>query len=186
MKRREFCLGAGSAIFLGAATRLTGAEGPSSPATRPADIDPDPTGGYTLRPPSQFLFLDHRHVDPGDLRWLAPDGKSIPVAGPPDPPVEAHADAQGVAAGIRWVAQKASLEGPVAGLPGRVCWHEGKYRSWSLRSNYGSGRDLGSYSQSAVQSIVVVYSESPDWRRLFLGLGFSRGGPPWHAGFSRS
>jgi hypothetical protein len=172
MKRREFCLGVGSSIVLGVASRLTRAEALAAPKSRPADIDPDPAGGYTLRPPSRFLFLDHRHVNPGDARWLAPDGKSLPVAGPPDPPVEAHADPQGVAAGIRWVAQKATLEGPIKGLPGQVCWHEGKYRSWSLQANYGSGRDLGSYSQSAVQALVVGYSESPDgyaWTSKQLG-----------------
>jgi hypothetical protein len=162
MKRREFCLGAGSAIFLGAAKRLAAAQEPTPPTTHPAEFDWDPAGGYTLRPPKQFLFFDHRHVNPGDLQWLAPDGKQLPVAGPPDPPVEAHADPQTVPAGIRLASQKAVTEGPIAGLPSRVVWHEGKYRSWSLQANYGSDQNLGSYSKGAVQSLVVSTSESPD------------------------
>jgi hypothetical protein len=164
MKRRHFCLGAASAMVLGAAKRqASGEEPPSPPAPAfPAEADWDPAGGYTLRPPKRFLFFDHRLVNPGDLQWLSPDGKPLPVAGPPDPPVEARADAQTVPAGIRWVAQKAALQGPIPGLPNQLCRHDGRYRSWSLHTDYGTGPNLGSYSQGAARSLAVVAAESAD------------------------
>lgn len=103
--------------------------GVQQPASRPFDFDPDPSGGYTLTPPRQFLFFDYRHIKPGDLRWMAPNGQELPLVNPPEPRVEARADAEGVAQGIRLMAHKAVTESPIAGLPNRIIRHEDKYRT---------------------------------------------------------
>ena len=124
MNRREFCTGAGSAVILSASQLLARA---AQAATFPAEVDPNPAGGYTLKPPRQFLFMDYRHINPGDLSWRSPDGKNLPTAGPPGPPVEARADAENVARGIRLVAQKATKEGPIAGLPNHIIHDDGRY-----------------------------------------------------------
>ena len=145
--------------MLGTMRRLTAAQEVTS---RPADADPDPAGGYTLKSPRQFLFLDYRHIDPGDLLWVSPEGRYLPVAGPPEPPVEARAEAEGIATGVRLVAQKAVKEGPIAGLPNRIFHHEGTYRSWALRVDYGSGENLGSYSKQAARSLLISTGESQD------------------------
>ena len=149
MNRREFCMAAGAAAL--AATDLPASS--ARAATFPAEGDPNPAGGYTLKPPRQFLFTDYRHINPGDLSWRSPDGKNLPVAGPPGPPVEARADAESVARGIRLVAQKATKEGPIVGLPNHILHDEGRYRAWSMRVDYGSGENLGSYSRAPAKSI---------------------------------
>jgi hypothetical protein len=131
-------------------------------ATLPAEADSNPAGGYTLKPPRQFLFTDYRHINPGDLSWRSPDGKNLPVAGPPGPPVEARADAESVARGIRLVAQKATKEGPIEGLPNHILHDDGRYRAWSMRVDYGSGKNLGSYSRAPAKSIAISYGESKD------------------------
>ncbi|NLE62130.1 MAG: hypothetical protein GX616_27550 [Planctomycetes bacterium] len=159
MKRRDFCAGTASLLAFAAG----GAVGqPRRSTTLPAEADPDPAGGYTLRPAREFLFTDYRHIDPGDLRWLSPEGASLPVAGPPEPPVQAHADAQRVALGISLVAQKPAKQGPIEGLPGRVLHDAGLYRSWSTRVDYGQGENLGSYSSAPAKSLTVSYGESKD------------------------
>jgi hypothetical protein len=43
-----------------------------------------------------------------------------------------------------------------------MLYNDGLYRTWSARADYGSGRDLGSYSTSAVRSIAIQYGESKD------------------------
>jgi len=123
-----------------------------------------------LTPPKEFLFTDLRHVDAGDLVWHGPDGKAIPVAGPPEPPVEAVPDNHDVARGIRLVAQKANKEGPVPGLPSGVVRVDGLYRAWSLQTNY-EGKDLGSYSHAPARSVTARCAESNDgyaWRQRTL------------------
>ena len=158
--RRNFCAGIGSALLLPAAELLSGrvsAEGPPW-----AGKDLDPSGGYTLAPRKQFLFTDLRHIDPGDLAWISPQGKAIPVAGPPDPPVPAHAILGGVPRGIRLIAQPAGKEGPIDGLRGTVVYDDGLYRSWELKTNYPPGKNLGSYSKSLAKSITVSHGQSKD------------------------
>jgi len=159
MNRREFCMAAGAAAALSASDLLASS---ARAATLPAEADPNPAGGYTLKPPRQFLFTDYRHISPGDLSWRSPEGKALPVAGPPGPPVEAHADAESVARGIRLVAQKATKEGPIEGLPNRILHDDGRYRSWSIRVDYGSGESLGSYSRAPAKSISISCGESKD------------------------
>lgn len=159
MNRREFCAGLGSMMIAGAANRPVVAE---ETKRRLADADPDPEGGYTLKPPRQFLFLDYRHINPGDLRWFSPEGRQLPVAGPPEPPVQAVAGADDVPSGIRLVAQQATKEGPIEGPPSRILYEDGLYRSWSAGVDYGKGNDLGSYSKAAARSIAINYGESKD------------------------
>ncbi|HQM50630.1 MAG TPA: hypothetical protein PLJ71_18225 [Candidatus Hydrogenedentes bacterium] len=158
--RRAFCLGLGSAAAWCAGRRCFAQEADGAAVFLPADMDP--AGGYTVKPPAQFLFTDFRHIDPGDLNWLSPEGAALPVAGPPDPPVPAVASLGLVARGIRLVAQRAGKEGPVDGLPGRVLHDGGLYRSWSLQTNYPAGGNLGSYSNAPAESLTVQYSESND------------------------
>ena len=177
MRRRDFCSAVGSSLLL-SATRCLDRSSAVEAASRPAWArDPDPAGGYTVRPARQFLFTDLRHIDPGDLSWRAPDGKPLPVAGPPDPPVHAVADLGRLPRGIRLVAEPASKEGPVenmpsrvvdmdegpiTNLPTRVANDDGRYRSWDLQTNYPPGKDLGSYSNAEASSVTVRYAESKD------------------------
>jgi hypothetical protein len=48
-------------------TRAAAVAAPVAPATAP------------LEPQRRYLFLDFRHVQPGDLEWLGPDGRPLPV-----------------------------------------------------------------------------------------------------------
>lgn len=167
--RRTFFAGVGSAAALlaGRGAFAQASDGDDA-AAFPADTDP--AGGYTAEPPAQYVFTDYRHIDPGDISWMSPDGQSIPVAGPPEPPVAAIPNLGSVARGVRLVAKKARKEGPIPGLPGRVLHDGGMYRSWSLQTNYPAGGNLGSYSQAPAESITVQYSESND------GYAWSGGG----------
>ncbi|MBN1347714.1 MAG: hypothetical protein JXQ73_33815 [Phycisphaerae bacterium] len=162
MRRRDFCSLMGSSLVLSAGRglrRVIAAEGGGTPSwTR----DTDPAGGFTVTPPREVIFTDYRHIRPSDLSWQGPDGRSLPVAGPPDPPVQAMARADGLPRGIRLVAQSATKQGPVDNLPGRIIFDDGRYRSWSLRTNYPAGKNLGSYSKAAAQSVTVQYAESKD------------------------
>jgi hypothetical protein len=162
MRRRDFIAGVGSALVASAARPFSGLVVAQASQPAAAEGDPDPAGGYTLRPPRQFLFTDLRHIDPSDLAWRSPDGKSIPVAGPPDPPVPAIADLGRVPRGIRLVAQPAAKEGPVENLPGRVIHADGLYRSWTIQTKYPSGKNLGSYSAAPAEAIAVRCGESKD------------------------
>ena len=160
MQRRTFCKGIGSAL-LASGIRTSGAAAFAQTASAAAP-DADPAGGFNPAPPSLFLFTDYRNISVGDIGWMTPEGKTLPVAGPPDPPVPAIAKLGMVARGIRLVAQPARKEGPVAGLPGRLSKEGDLYRSWGLRVSYGTGQDLGSYSQATAQSMMVTCSESKD------------------------
>jgi len=120
-------------------------------------------GGFTLKPPKQFLFTDLRHIETGDLEWLAPDGQKLPVAGPPEPAVEARAALGMTPYGIRLVAQRCQKEGPLEqGSPDNVIYDQGAYRAWYLRVRYPEGKDLGSYSVVAPDALIIVYAESND------------------------
>jgi len=148
-----------------------GAAGTQSAKNDPVYPDPDPEGGYTLKPPKKFHFFDYRHIDPRDLRWYSPEGRQLPVAGPPDPPVDAWAGAQDVADGIRLVAQKATKEGPIEGLPNIMLYDDGKYQAWTMNVDYGSGKNLGSYTQAPAKSMLIRHGESTDgyawnWRKV--------------------
>lgn len=155
MRRREFLGGMGSMLVLGAV-----ADGEDGGEPDP-NLDGDPRGGFIPGPQNKLLFVDLRHIDPGDLQWRTADGTVIPVAGPPEPPVPVHADPSRVARGIRLVAQKPKKEGPVENRPGHVVMDGGVYRGWSLKTNY-AGADLGSYSSALAESIVVQAAESND------------------------
>lgn len=155
MRRREFLAGVGSALAL--STAAHGGSGEEAPVVR----DADPRGGFTPGPQKKLLFVDLRHIDPGDLQWRNAEGAAIPVAGPPEPPVPVWADASRVVRGVRLVAQKPRKEGPVSNRPGQVIVDGGVYRGWSLKTNY-AGADLGSYSTAMAESITVRVTESSD------------------------
>lgn len=121
-------------------------------------------------PPSKIvLFTDARHILCSDLRWFSPEGAQLPVAGPPEPEVKAHADLSRVPRGVRLVAQKAHKTDPLARGTrfSRVIQDGGVYRSWYLDVKYRSGQSLGSYAREQPQSVEVCYTESNDgyaWR----------------------
>jgi len=158
MNRREFCAGLGSAVAASVGAASIGQE----TQVAPKDVDTDPVGGYCLMPPKQFLFTDLRHIDPCDVQWRSADGKALPVAGPPGPPVTAIADPGFVPYGIRLVSKPARKEGPIADLPWRILHDAGLYRSWRFDANYPKGKDLGSYSTALPESLTVKCGQSND------------------------
>ena len=120
-----------------------------------------------LIPPRQqrYLFTDFRHIMCGDLEWRSPDGRAIPVAGPPQPPVDVVADPDWLTYGIRLVAQPAAKTDPLPpGAPrgSRVIYEHGVYRSWSINADYPPGQDLGSYSHAQAKTVHISYTESTD------------------------
>ncbi len=161
MNRRSFLAGLGSAVYLAAHRRAAGQE-IATPSTFPADIDMDPSGGFTMRDPRKFLFTDLRHIEPADLGWRAPDGKSVPLINPPQPVIPAVADAESMPRGIRLVAQKARKEGPIRGLAGGLVLDGDVYRSWSLSADYPEGTNFGSYTRAPASCLRVTYTESTD------------------------
>lgn len=86
-----------------------------------------------------YLFTDFRHIQPGDLQWLGPDGQALPVGyatgpQPLGPPVDAVPRPRFQPHGIRLQAQPAQKLGPLEGLPGDLVLHDGgRYRSWYWR-----------------------------------------------------
>jgi hypothetical protein len=160
MRRREFCFGLGAGVVA-----LVGKHwGRSALASGIPTTVPnvDPRSGYTPTPPGQFLFTDLRHINPGDVGWVLPEGAHVPDTGAADPPVRAIADTQSVARGVRLVAQRATKEGPIQDLP-RHLIHDGDlYRSWQLKPNYPPGTDRGVSTTSPAQSLTVRYGESKD------------------------
>ena len=116
-------------------------------------------------PQRTYLFTDLRHIRCGDLSWVSPSGEALPVAGPPEPPVEARAVMGMVPYGVRLVAQPGSKTEPLeVGQPrgSRVVYDGGVYRSWSLRPEYPAGQNLGAYSTAGARSVAIAYTESPD------------------------
>ena len=112
MRRRNF-LGTLAAATVYSAAQVRGRRA-SAGETQDGNRNADRDGPASLRP-QEFLFTDLRHIDAGDLIWRSPDGRALPVAGPPEPPVPAQPDASRVARGIRLAAQRAEKEGPIDG-----------------------------------------------------------------------
>ena len=116
--------------------------------------------------PKTVLFTDLRHIECGNLRWLSPTGEDIPVAGPPEPEVDAYAQLGMLPRGVRLVAQKPTKTDPIpqegnAGFT-RVIYDSGLYRSWNLSVTYPSGSNLGSYSKEHPAKVEVVSTQSND------------------------
>ena len=89
----------------------------------------------------------------------------MPVAGPPEPQVDAYVDLSMVPRGIEFAAQpgKKLYDAEITGPMGPRAIHDGGiYRSWSLHVSYPPGRNFGSYSTDAPESVAVVYAESTD------------------------
>jgi len=124
------------------------------------DIDGDPIGGHLTKPEKRILFTDYRHIEAGDLAWLSPEGKALPVEGAAVEPVAARAHTGLVPYGIRLQAMKPEKEGPLnSGPPGGVIYDEGLYRAWSMDTNYPAGADFGSYSVKTPESITIDYRD---------------------------
>ena len=117
MKRRSFLAGLGTGLVSTPALLQRAAAQVQEAALIPErdyeamDIDANPIGGYLTKPEKQVLFTDYRHIEAGDLVWLSPEGKVIPVAGPPGDPVAVRADLEMVPRGIRLQAMKPTMEG---------------------------------------------------------------------------
>ena len=120
----------------------------------------------------EYLFTDLRHIDCGDLRWLSPDEKTMPLY-PDEPAVPLHSGPVNLPRGITLQAQKAHKESPLppdAPRPERgVCYENGVYRSWSMRTQYpANDREKGCYSKAPPEKVSIIYCESNDgydWRR---------------------
>jgi len=170
MLRREFLMTMGSGAFLAFAHPLIGAA--RAEQTKPG-FDDNPIGGYVKTPPKAYLFTDHRLIRTGDLDWVGPDGKGLPVAGPPEPVVDARAVPNFVPYGIRFVAQPARTEpvegDPPAGPPGLVVSAHGSYWVFHFRVDYQPGRNLGSYSTADPDAVWISAAKSDDlhqWKDL--------------------
>lgn len=114
----------------------------------------------------EYIFTDLRHIDCGDLQWLSPDGKNVPLY-PDDPIVSLYAGMGRVPHGITLEAQKAHKESPLplgAAGPGRaLCYENGVYRSWNIRTQYpASDREKGCYSKVPPEKVSIIYCESND------------------------
>jgi hypothetical protein len=109
------------------------------------------------------LFTDARHIRCGDLEWRSPAGERLPVAGPPEPQVEAQAHPGSLPRGIRLEAQPAEKTEPLrTGPPGRVIHEGGVYRSWGLAVEYPPGQNLGAYATALPSAVAIRYAESQD------------------------
>ncbi len=115
----------------------------------------------------KYLFTDHRHINPNDLKWLAPDGSVLPLY-PDGIESDAVASAENVPFGIRLVAQKASKGAPFpkhSSLPGlhyTMIYENGVYRLWHLGTPDNSGNDIICNSEAATGNLEICYLESTD------------------------
>lgn len=117
-------------------------------------LDTDPSGGYNLVPPQQFLFTDCRNISPGELVWRSLDGKVIALDNPEGPPVQVLADLEMTPRGVRLEAQPANRE-VLPSIPPSNIIHDGSmYRSWDSLFVASSGNTPG--------SLKIQYSESRD------------------------
>jgi hypothetical protein len=123
-------------------------------------------------PKTKLLFLDWRHIRCGHLAWRRPDGKSLGVGNPPEPPVPLQADPQAVPRGIRLAAQPGRKLGVVDNWKGwgRIIHDGGRYRSWHFEINgytqLGSG---AAAHREAPASVFVCGVESEDgfaWKEV--------------------
>lgn len=114
--------------------------------------------------PQTLLFTDLRHIACGDLSWHGPDGGCLPLNDPPEPDVDAVADAGRVPRGIRLQAQPALKTDPVIGGPpmGRIIRDGGVYRAWRLEPAYPPGYDIGCYTAVEPKALAIVGYESAD------------------------
>jgi len=109
-----------------------------------------------------ILFTDLRHIRCGDLEWFSPDRVKIPLIKPPEPQVDLYAGTGLMPHGVRFAAQQANKAEPMPRSVGKVIFDDGIYRSWSLKVNYKPEEELGAYSTTEPDSVVIVYSESKD------------------------
>jgi hypothetical protein len=115
-----------------------------------------------------YLFTDARHIFCGDLGWVSPQGKPVPLIAPPEPPVDVQAHSGWLPQGIHLMAQKAEKTDPLPANVklGRVIFDQGLYRSWFLNPRYPAGKNYGAYSEDAALSLEICYTESKngyDW-----------------------
>jgi hypothetical protein len=159
IRRRDFLAFMGAGAMMGLSESSAGADGkPNAPEHDFSTLDGDPIGGYVKTPARSYLFTDYRIIDPGDLRWLGPDGSEISTGAPGGSPVQVAADASRVPYGIRLVAQKASAQPlidnqprPQSGQP-----DNGVFRSFQMRS------DAPLSSTARTTPVTMVRSESTD------------------------
>ncbi|UCD48993.1 MAG: hypothetical protein JSW27_15825, partial [Phycisphaerales bacterium] len=90
MKRRDFFKGIGGVVTSAGMSLLAG----KAEAAGPYDHleDTDSRAGFDLAPPSVYLFLDRRYIDPGELTWRRPEGEILDLYKPEGKPVEARTD----------------------------------------------------------------------------------------------
>jgi hypothetical protein len=136
MKRRDFFKGIGGVATSAGMSLLAG----GCQAAGPYDHleDTDPRAGYNLVPPSLFLFLDRRYIDPGELIWRHPEGETLDLHKPEGKPVQARSDLDMTPRGhLRIQAMPATgeiFESP----PDNIIYDDGVYKAWSLRRIQGA------------------------------------------------
>lgn len=137
MKRRDFFKGIGGLATSAGMSLLAG----GCQAAGPYDHleDTDPRAGFNLEPPSLFLFLDRRYIDPGELIWRHPDGEILDLYKPEGKPVEARSDLDITPRGhLRIEAMPATREILEPSPPYNIIYDDGIYKAWSLRRIEGA------------------------------------------------
>jgi len=128
-------------------------------------FDANPIGGYVKTPPKAYLFTDHRLIRVGDLNWIGPDGKKLPLIDPPYPVVDAHANKGVVPYGVRLVAVPARVdvvEGDPPPPPGQIVTASDGYYTFNFTVAYPPGKDFGAYSTADPLSVSIVGDKSKD------------------------
>ena len=120
-------------------------------------------------PQKTLLFLDQRHIVCGHLRWVSPDGEPYSVY-PRDfqPPADAISRKRLIAHGLRLVAQQAAKHEPASrgeGIPARVMYGDGVYRSWNYDPQaegilYRESED-GFAWKAPVECVLETHGERP-------------------------
>ena len=159
MKRRVLYLSLGLIIALAGLTGLLVGQSFAREGL-PVFEDPDPRGGFNLEPPKKYLFMDDRHIEPGELVWRSPEGEVIALTDPDGEPVAAQADSELTPHGVRIQAMPARKEILPSIPPYNIIYDDGLYRAWD--SNLVTTLD------SASTQVRVTYAESKDgydWNR---------------------
>ncbi|MBI4024722.1 MAG: hypothetical protein HY360_07045 [Verrucomicrobia bacterium] len=109
-----------------------------------------------------ILFTDLQHICCGDLEWLSPDGRPLPLLVPPEPQVAVQATTGLLPHGVRLVAQPARKLDPLpAGTRiGRVVYDDGVYRTWHLDAQCATGK--GAFSTGQPDAVAICAGESAD------------------------
>lgn len=176
MNRRDFCKGIGGLVTTASMSLLAGSGcnivmsllAGKAEATGPYDHlkDTDPRAGFNLVPPSLFLFLDRRYIDPGELIWRHPDGEILDLHKPEGKPVRARSDLDITPRGLLCIEAMPATREILKSPPPYNIIYDGMYRAWSLRQIEGATLED--------TKIGISYRQSTDgyeWKDIGLIVG---------------